>query len=237
MSNSSISYPTVGPFHSVRTRAVATGRQETARREARDLVDRDDDRQVAAFLAGSTRAADILVQRHQRKVLAVVQRMVGDPALAEDLAQEVFVRAFSRLDTYQTGRRFSSWLLRIAHHRAIDHLRRRRPAAVPLEASSRDGEETWEVLEAPVDESSPARRAEVSQMRRSIDRALACLQPRDRSILLLRCQQGLSYREIADVTGQSLGAVKVRLHRARKRLAVELEARGVEVPAAFAPGS
>lgn len=189
---------------------------------------------VAEALAGSADAHRRLVERYQRPVLALVGRMVRDPALAEDIAQEAFVRAFRRLDSYDPSYKFSSWLFKIAHNRTIDHLRRRRMDTVPLEASDRSGEETWEVLEAP-EEEGPAHRAEVSELARALEASIRALRPNYRDVLLLRFQGGLAYEEIAEATGRTLSTVKVQLHRARKALAKELEARGHESPESFAP--
>ena len=103
---------------------------------------------VAEALAGSSEAYRVLVERYQRPVLGLVARMVRDPGLAEDLAQEAFVRAFRNLHRFDPGRSFRSWLFKIAHNRTIDHLRIKSPPTVALEVSSADGGESWEVLEA-----------------------------------------------------------------------------------------
>ena len=192
-----------------------------------------DEELVARTLAGHAEAFSVLVTRYQRPVLSLIYRMVHDPVLAEDLAQEAFVRAYQRLDRYQAGRKFSSWLFKVAHNRTIDHLRRKKPVEVDLEPSTDGGETTWEVLEADEDGASPERRFEMGETARSITAALADLRDNYREVLVLRFEHELSYQEIADVTGASLSSVKVQLHRARKALARELEKRGVAAPEAF----
>ena len=185
---------------------------------ARDAVDVE---LVVRTLDGSADAFRRLVERYQRPILSLIARMVGDPALAEDLAQEAFVKAYRKLGTFDRRRKLSSWLFKIAHNTTIDHLRRSRPEIVPLEATASDGEQSWEILKA--DEASgPARRAESSELMARLDAALGRLKPSYREILLLRFREGLAYDEIADVTGLSMGTVKVRLHRARKRLSAEM---------------
>ncbi len=184
---------------------------------------------VAGSLAGSADAFRQLVERFERPVLAVVARMVGDPALAEDLAQEVFLKAYRKLHTFDPRRKLSSWLFKIAHNTTLDHLRRARLATVPLEAAAAGGDETWEVLEAGED-SDPERRARHAQLVAALDAALGRMAPGYREVLVLRFQQGLAYHEIAEVTGLALGTVKVQLHRARKRLAAELAAAGFAPP-------
>ncbi len=192
--------------------------------------ERDNDAElVARVLDGSSDAFRSLVERYQRPVLSVIARMVGDPATAEDLAQEAFVKAYLKLGSFDPRRKLASWLFKIAHNTTLDHLRRRALDTVPLETSSPDGEETWETLQAG-EETGPERRAEASELLRGLDAALGRLKPSYREILLLRFQQGLAYHEIAEVTGLALGTVKVQLHRARKRLAEELAASGFAPP-------
>ncbi|MEM6793700.1 MAG: sigma-70 family RNA polymerase sigma factor [Acidobacteriota bacterium] len=192
------------------------------------LEPRSDEDLAALAQRGSAEAFRLLVVRYQRPVLALIGRLVREPALAEDLAQEAFVRAHERLDSFDTSRRFSSWLFKIAHNRTVDHLRRKRPETVDLEARGADGG-TFEVLAAPPGE-GPLRRAESAQLGALMEQAIAALRPNYREVLLLRFQAGLSYSEIAETLGITLATVKVQLHRARKRLIVELEARGVTPP-------
>ncbi len=185
-----------------------------------------DDQLVQAALQGSADAYRFLVERYQRPVLSVVARMVRDPGLAEDLTQEAFARAFQSLRSFDPDRSFSSWLFKIAHNRAIDHLRRKRRPMVPLEASDASGQDSWEVIEAP-EHQSPLRQAESAELSEVIDRALTELRPNYRQVLILRFQAGLSYQEIADTMEISMASVKVLLHRARKQLATVLTAEGL----------
>src|SRR3989454_1422556 len=88
---------------------------------------------VNGALAGSERAFRELVQRYERPVFSVILRVVRDPSRAEELAQDTFVKAFLKLDTYAPERKFSSWLLAIAHHAAIDEVRRGNVRTTPLQ--------------------------------------------------------------------------------------------------------
>lgn len=200
------------------------------------MTELTDKQLVAGALAGSADAYRELVRRYQRPILSLIQRMLGDPWEAEDVAQEVFVKAFRNLGRYEPDRKLSSWLFKIAHNTTIDHMRRQRPAAIPLEATSSDGEETWEVLQAPQDQ-APDRRAQRTEVAAAIAASLGRLKPQYREVLLLRFQQGLAYREIADVLGLRIGTVKIHLHRARKLLAAELAAAGFDPPQRFADDS
>jgi len=174
---------------------------------------------VASSLAGSERAFYDLVRRYERPVYALVVRMLREPALAEDLAQEVFVKAYRALASYDPGRKFSSWLFKIAHNTALDHLRRQELDTVPLEAGVEDRRDWAEVLIDPA-AANPEAAAGRRDLARALERAVGRLRPEYRAAVLLRFQEGLSYQEIAETLDQPLGTIKTNLHRARKALAV-----------------
>jgi len=198
---------------------------------------RSDAELVRRALGGSQNAYQALVQRFERPVLTVILRLVGDLALAEDLSQETFLKAFRHLARFDPERRLASWLFTIAHNTALDHLRRRRPSQVSIEAS---GEPAYEqeglAIPAPA-HLAPDLAAAGGELRSAVERALDGLRPAYREVLVLRLQEGLSYDEICAVTGLPMGTVKIHLHRARKRLAESLREAGFAVPAAGGGGS
>lgn len=187
---------------------------------------------VADTLKGSQEAFGELVVRFERPVYSLVARMVQNPALAEDLAQEVFLKAYKRLDTYDPARKFSSWLFKIAHNTTIDHLRRHAPETVPLEAD-RQEEDRGGLAAVLADTSSedPSAAAERRDMARSLERAIARLRPEYRELVVLFYVEGVSYQDLCETTGLPLGTVKTNLHRARKELAREMAAQGWGPPA------
>ncbi len=186
-------------------------------------------------LAGSADAFRGLVELYQRPILSFVSRMVADASVADDLAQDVFLRAWRHLGDYDPSRKFSSWLFKIAHNRTIDQLRRQKLRfTFSLDDRGEEGDESPREVAAPEEQTSPLRHAESSELRRLVQESIAELRPTYREILLLRFEQDLQYDEIAEVLGIALGTVKVQLHRARKALARELRRRGVAPPAAFA---
>ena len=159
---------------------------------------------------GASAAFGKLVMRYQKLVISVAYRVCGDAALAEDVAQDTFVRVWSRLAQFRPDGNFRAWLTRIATNMAIDAVRRRRPQ-VDIEDLS---------LEAP---GQGPESAAVSSERADVVRAaLMRLPVQSRTILVLREYQSLSYQEIADVLDVPLGTVKSRLSDARRRLKVEL---------------
>lgn len=190
----------------------------------RQLPDED---LVAQALDGSSPAYQELLRRFERPVLSLIVRMVRDRDVAEDLAQESFVKAFRHLARYEPGRKFASWLFKIAHNTTLDYLRKKKLDTLPLDATDDEGE-SWEVLAAP-DTGSPHRRLESRELINGLEAALGDLLPHYREVLLLRFREGLAYHEIADVTGLPMGTVKIHLHRARKALAKKLGERGFEV--------
>ena len=181
---------------------------------------------AASALAGSEDAFRELVRRFERPVYTLIVRMVQDPALAEDLAQEVFVKAYRRLDTYDPERKLSSWLFKIAHNTTIDHLRRGAPETVPLEAEKDD--ERAGLASVLPDESveSPSAQVERKDLARALEKAIATLRPEYREAVVMFYAGGASYQEICEVTGLPMGTVKTNLHRARKQLAEQMIAMG-----------
>lgn len=180
---------------------------------------------VAATLEGSQEAYGDLVRRYERPILGIVVRMLRNRAEAEELAQEIFLKAYDRLATYDQRRKFSSWLFKVAHNATIDHLRRRRLDTVPLETPEAGEQQLLDVLAGPA-EQGPEEQAVRGELVRALETALAGLRPAHREVLLLRFRQGCSYEELAEITGLPLGTVKTHLHRARKHLAERLEAMG-----------
>lgn len=140
--------------------------------------------------------------------------MTKDRALAEDLAQETFVKAFRSLAAFDTTRRLSSWLFRIAHNTALDALRRSSPPANRGEAADDPA--------APAAPDPVERRA----LGRALEAALAELRPEHRAAIVLRYEEGLSFDEIGSVLGVPEVTARSHVHRARKELARRLTESG-----------
>ncbi len=171
---------------------------------------------VLHALHGHEPAAREIVRRYERPVYNLVRRMVRDPAAAEDLAQDTFLKIFRSLGTFDPRLRLSAWILKIAHNTALDHLRRSRIPYVPLETDDLGGGPAPEL----VDRSAvpPDRAAARVEMAEAVERALEALRPEYRAALTLRYQEDLDYQEMADVLGIPLGTVKTFLHRGRRAL-------------------
>jgi len=175
---------------------------------------------VAAVLRGDRERFELLVRGHRRLVYSIALRMCGSPEDAEELTQEVFVRAYFALPDFKPEFRFSSWVARIASNLAIDLLRDR-ARTVSIEPA-RGQEPIAEPLLAGDASEQPEFAAEERDLRSRLWRAVADLPPEFRDIVLMRHAQELSYREICRCTGLSMGTVKSRLARARRRLGAAL---------------
>lgn len=174
---------------------------------------------VRAALGGSEQAFRELVRRYERPVFSVILRVIRDPSRAEELAQDTFVKAFLRLGTYAPERKFASWLLAIAHHAAVDELRRATVRTQPLE-------DTPQAHIADRDDETPARIAERRELADVLEAAIRQLRPEYAELIALRYQEGLAIEDIAAVTALPVGTIKSYLHRARKDLADCLRAKG-----------
>ncbi|HEY7530044.1 MAG TPA: sigma-70 family RNA polymerase sigma factor [Gemmatimonadota bacterium] len=175
---------------------------------------------VRAALAGSERAFRSLVERYERGVLSLVMRIVLNREDAEDVAQEAFVKAFTKLDTFDPAYKFSNWLFKIAHNTALDALRRRgaEPAAsaAPWDPEGADDP----MARLPDDRApSPDEAAADAEFRGDVERALGRLRPEYRKVIVLRHLEGMAYEDIAEVLELPLGTVKTFLFRARRELA------------------
>jgi len=170
---------------------------------------------VSDALAGSQSAFERIVRRYEGPVIRLIFRMTGDRALAEELAQDTFVKAYRHLSAFDTTRRLSSWLFRIAHNTALDSLRRSRLPVVPIgETGSRSAPEP-----AAAPEADPVEREALGK---AIGAAMARLRPEFRAAIVLRYEDGLSFEEIGHVLGVPEATARSHVHRARKELSRSL---------------
>ena len=170
---------------------------------------------------GSERAYRELVRRYERPIFSLIYRMVRDRELAEDLAQETFVKALNALDSYRPEYKFSSWIFKISNNAAIDHLRRRELDTLSLEGSPHAA--TPDAIEATALQigdrgETPLDVVEAKELGGEIEQAIARLRPEYRQCILLRHVEGRAYEEIAEILDLPLGTVKTYIHRARNEL-------------------
>jgi RNA polymerase sigma-70 factor (ECF subfamily) len=167
---------------------------------------------VEVVLNGDQDVFEVLVERYKDAVQNLAYRMLGNTTEAEDVTQEAFVRAYTQLATYKPAHKFSTWLLSIASHLAIDQLRRRRFLALPLEDVP--------LLEWIVDGGvGPEQAALRGERQDEIQSYLQRLPGKYRAVIVLRYWYDFSYEEIASTLNLTPALVKARLHRARELLA------------------
>ena len=186
-----------------------------------DLAAKSDQEIVALARAGNEAGYRELIRRYERPVFSLLYRMLRDRELAEDLAQETFIKALNAIESYRPEFKFSSWIFKIANNAAIDHLRRRELDTLSLEGSPHA--ETPDAVEATAlqvgaKQESPLDAVEARELGGQIEEAIAGLRPEYRSCILLRHVEGRAYEEIAEILGLPLGTVKTYIHRARNEL-------------------
>ena len=179
---------------------------------------------VTRAMAGREDGFEELVRRYQRPIAAYVYRMVGDYEAALDLTQEVFIKVYNSLQRYRSEFKFSTWIYKIAHNSAVDHLRRsnNREQALVKEFEGEQYDLPFESRRL-----SPEQESERAERRAEIERVVRQLPSTYRELVQLRHAHDMSYDEIAEVTGLPLGTVKNRLFRAREVLRQQFVQRGI----------
>jgi RNA polymerase sigma-70 factor (ECF subfamily) len=200
---------------------MAHPRQDEAPLTATDYAALDD-RELAGMAArGRERAFRELLSRYERPVFSLVYRMVRDRTLAEDLAQEAFIRAFNAIGSYKPSYKFSNWILKIANNHTIDHLRKRKLDTVSIHGSphaTSDDEISQTRIVVESRDESPLELVEHRELGGQIEEAIGGLREEYRTAIVLRHVEGYAYEEIADIMEVPLGTVKTYLHRARSEL-------------------
>jgi RNA polymerase sigma-70 factor, ECF subfamily len=180
-------------------------------------VDPDDLEAIRAVLGGDDESFRRLVDKYSPSIFNLAYRMTGDSADAEDLAQEAFLQAYSKLGDFRVGSRFHPWLYTITLNLCRNHLRRKSIVRwLPLYNDRGDGPPS--ALDPPDRSLDPEKSLLDDETDRRLREAIAALPVKYREVFGLRQAEGLSYEEIAQVTGLPMGTVEARLYRARNRL-------------------
>lgn len=163
-------------------------------------------------------AFEVLVNQYQKSVYRISYRYVGSEEDAKDVTQEVFVKIYKNLSNFKFESKFSTWIYQIASNTAIDFLRKRKETySIDAEIEEKDGAMRAEVP----DHNKEDRPEEVLERKEQMDeiqRAITKLSSEHREVLILRAYGELSYDEMSEVLGVSLGTVKSRLKRARENM-------------------
>jgi RNA polymerase sigma-70 factor (ECF subfamily) len=180
----------------------------------------DDADLIRQTLAGHVSSFEQLVDRYQNRLFHSMTHVLSNSTDAEDVVQDAFVKAYSKLDTFRGGSQFYTWLYRIAHNTAISQLRKQKN-----HRSNCSLEDSAGALAAQVeaDAAPPSARLERQEQLQQLKDALDRLSSEHRAILVMREIDGLDYDAIAQVLDIAVGTVRSRLHRARSQLKDELE--------------
>ena len=177
-------------------------------------VGREETELVRRCLGGDRASFDTLVARCYRGIYAMLYQMTGSAEDASDLTQETFVRAYSRLDTFELGRPFMAWVRRIAANICIDQQRRHKTPSLSLEQAGESGLELADTSPG----SSPQRALETADDSVRVMAAVQKLPANQRTVVILRHLEGMTLEEISRALQMPLGTVKVNLFRARQRV-------------------
>ena len=167
---------------------------------------------VARVLGGDREAFSLIVRRYEASLLRFATRMLGSDGDAEDAVAESLVRAYRHLASCREPARLRTWLYRIVANRCKSHLARRPRAEVSLDEAP--------PVADPADNAAALERAEQLDL---VQRALLQLSPEKRAAFVLKHVEGLSYEEMAAITGERVPTLKMRVHRAREALLKLLE--------------
>jgi RNA polymerase sigma-70 factor, ECF subfamily len=195
---------------------AAAARKAAAPVDDRELVRRAQAEDQGAF--------EELVRRHQHRVVAVAGGILRQREDVEDIAQQVFVKAYFSLKRFDQRAAFSTWLYKITVNECWDLLRKRKVR--PLVYESDLSEDQARQFGAPEERSTPSPDiSDTLEARQKVERLLECLDERDKMMLILKEVEGFAVEEIADILDLNANTVKVRLFRARRRIVTEARKR------------
>ncbi len=181
-----------------------------------------DEQLVTSALAGERAAFEQLVRRHQRALVNHIYRHTGRREGAHDLAQEVFLKVYQSLSTFDPRYRFTTWLYRIASNCAIDFLRKKQPQTCSIDPDPGDEKGDSPLRSLAGDDPTPHDMLRFQELTVRLETAIAGLPTDYRQLILLRHRQHCRYDEIARITELPIGTVKNRIFRAREILRQEL---------------
>jgi RNA polymerase sigma-70 factor (ECF subfamily) len=185
-------------------------------------VESDDRKLVEAARQGDVDAFRQLVQKYQRKVHGIALGIVRDPDEAKDVAQEAFIRVHRSLASFDGTSQFYTWLYRIVTNLCIDQLRKRRHQKVEFDETVAQETEEGPIVTSGIEPHrlgfDPRRALEDKELGARLRAALDQLSDAHRAVLVMREVEGMSYQEMADQMGCSIGTIMSRLFHARKKM-------------------
>lgn len=193
---------------------------ESKEGRASNLAKQDDTVLVEEAQKGDVHAFEELVRRYRNEVFGLAYHFLRSREEAWDISQEVFIKAHRALSRFRGDSAFKTWLLRITANQCKDYLKKRRVNTVAFD-------DAREAADAPSPGLTPAEAAGTAELGAAIEKALEALPVKHRAVFVLREYEGMSYEEMANVIGCSMGTVMSRLHHARKKMRSHLVQMGV----------
>jgi len=183
----------------------------------KELKDLTDEELIEEFQKNNTiEAYEILVKRFKDPLMNYVYRFVGNKDVSSDIVQDTMIKFYLNKDSYKSFAKFSTWIYTIAGNLARNELKRRKRRKIFSLNNNNDDEQNIQIEDKSF--LSPDRATDSAISHEIIQKALQKVKPVYREVVVLRDVQGLSYEEIAEVTGLSIGTVKSRINRGRKQL-------------------
>jgi len=167
---------------------------------------------IGKIIEGNASYFRHIVKKYEKDIFYYFFRMTKNYDDSNDLSQEVFLRAYKYLSTYNDKYTFSTWLFRIAHNCLIDHWKKRNKGAISIEKLK--DKYHYELTNG----EKVSEKAEWNELKKQVKKAIFSLPSSFREVMILRVIEEKSYEEISDITGASMSSVKVRIHRARKAI-------------------
>ncbi len=177
---------------------------------------------IQRTLKGERKAFEMIIRKYEQPLVSYLARTIGERELALDLAQDVFLKAYSSLASYRPAYKFSTWLFKIASNHLIDFWRKKKISAVSLDQPFHEDDDCL-TLQVPDSGPSVSRKYELAEIRAKIEGALEKIHPSLRELFVLRHVSEFSYDEIAEIKGIPVGTVKNRVFQAKEMVRTLLE--------------
>ena len=175
----------------------------------------EDNELIAEFKSGNKRAFNALVNKYRERVYNIIYRMLRNEDEALDLSQDVFVKVYKSLDKFRGESAFYTWLYRIAVNLSINYVKRNKHRKF-------EDVQTY-AFKLKTKHENPQQEYEKIELKRAIEKAMHNLPNKQRAIFIMRYYENLSHKEIAEITGKSIGSVKANYHHALQKLKSELK--------------
>lgn len=182
----------------------------------------DDKELIRRTLAGDKEAFEMIVQKYQQPLANYIGRTVGNYELALEFTQEVFIKTYASLHTYQPHYKFSTWLFKIASNYIIDFWRKKKIDAFSIDQHDESGEKIHPIQIADK-RASVSKRYELDQLREKVEVALQKIPPALRELFVWRHMNDFSYEEMAEIKGLPVGTIKNRVFQAKEMIRKHME--------------